>query len=30
MAYAGLLDWQPLDLDEEEPKEKTYEALNEE
>ena len=29
-AYAGMLDWEPLDLDEEEPKEKTLDDLNEE
>lgn len=29
-AYAGMLDWDPLDLDEEEPKEKTLDDLNEE
>ncbi|CAM9965493.1 unnamed protein product, partial [Ectocarpus sp. 6 AP-2014] len=29
-AYAGMLDWEPMDLDEEEEKEKTYEDLNKE
>ncbi|CAN0459596.1 unnamed protein product, partial [Ectocarpus sp. 12 AP-2014] len=29
-AYAGMLDWEPMDLDEEEEKEKTYEDLNQE
>ncbi|CAN0129244.1 unnamed protein product, partial [Scytosiphon promiscuus] len=29
-AYAGMLDWEPLDLDEQEEKEKTFEDLNQE
>lgn len=29
-AYAGMLDWEPIDLDEEEPKEKSLDDLNEE
>ena len=29
-AYAGMLEWNPVDPNEEEPKEKTYETLSEE
>lgn len=29
-AYAGMLDWEPLDLNKEEEKEKTYDDLSQE